>query len=78
MDLNNTGVLRHKDKTLKKNCHRAAFFQRIFFEGAHLTDKLFDDVFYEKTKVEVKWLTTLGINYKKEAKNAHAYYNGWT
>ena len=54
MDLNNIGKLRHKGKTLEKDCHKAALFQRIFFDGAHLTGKLFDDAFYEKTKVEVK------------------------
>ena len=51
MDLNNIGVLRHKDKTLEMGCHKAALFQRIFFDGAHLTGKLFDDAFHEKNKV---------------------------
>ena len=51
MDLNNIGVLRHKGKTLEKDSHKVALFKRIYFEGAHLTGKLFDDVFYEKTKV---------------------------
>ena len=50
MDLNNIGVLRHKGKTLEKDCHKAALFQRTFFDGAHLTGKLFDDAFYEKNK----------------------------
>ena len=50
MDLNNIGVLRHKGKTLEKDCHKAALFQRIFFDGAPLTGKLFDDAFYEKEK----------------------------
>ena len=54
MDLNNIGVLRHKGKTLEKDCHKAALFQRIFFDGTHLTGKQFDEAFYEKTKVEVK------------------------
>ena len=45
MDLNNIGVLRHKGKTLEKDCHKAALFQRIFFDGAHLTGKLFNDAF---------------------------------
>ena len=49
MDSNNIGVLRNIGKTLEKDCHKAAIFQRIFFDGAHLTGKLFDDVFYEKT-----------------------------
>ena len=50
MVLNNIGVLRHESKTLEKNCHKAALFQRIFFDGAHLTGKLFDDAFHEKKK----------------------------
>ena len=50
MDLNNKGVLRHKDKTLEKDCHKAALFQHIFIDGAHLTGKLIDDAFYEKQK----------------------------
>ena len=54
MDLKNIGVLRHKGKTLENDCHKAALFQRIFFDCAHLTGKLFDDAFYEKTKVEVE------------------------
>ena len=45
MDLNNIGVLRHKGKTREKDCHRAALFQRIFFDVAHLTGKQFDDAF---------------------------------
>ena len=45
MDLNNIGVLRHKGKTLEKDCQKAALFQRIIFDGAHLTGKLFDDAF---------------------------------
>ena len=49
MDLNNI-VLRHKGKTLEKDRHKAALFQRIFFDSAHLTGKLFDDAFYEKNK----------------------------
>ena len=48
MDLNNIGVLRHKGRTLEKYCHKAAVFQRISFDGAHLTVKLFDDAFHEK------------------------------
>ena len=46
------------------------FFQHIFFDGAHLTGKLFDDAFYEKTKEEVKEkLThTVGDYYKEEVK----------
>ena len=70
MDLNNIEVLRHKGKTLEKDSHRAALFQRIFFDGAHLTDKLFDDAFYEKTKVEVKekLAHTVGNYYKEDAK----------
>ena len=48
MDLNNIGVLRHKGKTLEKDCHKAALFQGIFFDGTHLTGKLFDDAFHEK------------------------------
>ena len=47
-DVNNIGVLRHKGKTLEKDCHKAALFQRIFFDGAHRTGKLFDDVFMKK------------------------------
>ena len=39
------GSLRHKGKTLEKDCHKAALFQRIFSDGAHLTGNLFDDVF---------------------------------
>ena len=54
MDLNNIGILRHKGKTLEKNCHKAALFQRIFFDGAQLTGKLFDDAFFENTNVEGK------------------------
>ena len=71
MDLNNIGVLRHKGKTLEKECHKAALFQRIFFDGAHLTGKLFNDAFYEKTKVEVKekLAHTVGDYYKEEVKN---------
>ena len=70
MDLNNIGVLRHKGKTLEKDCHKAAPFQRIFFDGAHLTGKLFDDAFYEKTKeVKEKLAHTVGDYYKEEVKN---------
>ena len=71
MDLNNIGVLRHKGKTLEKDCHKATLFQRIFFDGAHLTGKLFDDAFYEKTKEEVKekLAQTVGDYYKEEVKN---------
>ena len=69
--MNNIGVLRHKGKTLEKDCHEAALFQRLFFDGAHLTGKLFHDAFYEKTKVEVKekLVHTVGNYYKEEAKN---------
>ena len=71
MDLNNIGVLRHKGRTLEKNCHKTAFFQRVFFDGAHLTGKLFDEAFYKKTKVELKkkLAHTVGNYYKEEAKN---------
>ena len=71
MDLNNIGVLRHKGKTLEKNCHKAALFQRNFFDGAHINGKLFDDAFYEKTKVEVKekLAHTVEDYFKEEAKN---------
>ena len=70
MDLNNIGVLRHKGKTPEKDCHRAALFQRIFSDVAHLTGKQFDDAFYERTKVEVKekLAHTVGNHYKEEAK----------
>ena len=54
MDLNIIGVLRHKGKTLEKDYHKAALFQRISFDGAHFTGKLFDDAFYVKAEVEVK------------------------
>ena len=50
MDLNIIGVLRHKGKTLEKDCHKAALFQRTFFDGAHLTGKIFDDAFMKKQK----------------------------
>ena len=50
MDLINIGVLRHKGKTREKDCHKAALFQRIFFDGAHLTGELFDEAFFEKKK----------------------------
>ena len=44
---------------------KAALFQRIFFDGAHLTGKLFDDAFYEKTKeVKEKLAHTVGDYYK--------------
>ena len=43
MDLNNIEVLRHKGRTLEKDCHKVALFQRIFFNGAHRTGKQFDD-----------------------------------
>ena len=71
IDLNNIGVLRHKGKTLEKGCHKAALFQRVFFDGAHLTGKLFDDAFYEKTKEEVKekLAHAVGDYYKEEVKN---------
>ena len=71
MDLNNIGVLRHKGKTLEKDCYGAGLLQRIFFDGPHLTGKQFDDAFYEKTKVEVivKLAHTVGNYYKVEAKN---------
>ena len=71
MDLNNIGVLRHKGKTLEKDCHKAPLRQRSFFDGAHLTGKQFDDAFYVKTKVEVKekLAHSVGNYYKEEAKN---------
>ena len=71
MDLNNIEALRHKGKTLQKNCQKAALFQRTFFDGAHLTGKLFDDAFHEITKVEVreKLAHTVGDYYKEEVKN---------
>ena len=71
MDLNNIGVLRHKGKTLEKDCHKAALFQRNFFDGAHRTGKLFDDAFYEKTKEDVKEKLAhiVGKYYEEEAKN---------
>ena len=71
MDLNNIGVLRQKGRTLENDCHKAALFQRIFLDGAHLTGKLFDDAFNEKTKVEEKekLAHTVGKYYKEEAKN---------
>ena len=71
MDLNNIGVLRHKGKTLEKDCHKAHLLQRSFFDGAHLTGEQFDDAFYVKTKVEVKekLAHSVGNYYKKEAKN---------
>ena len=72
MDLNIIGVLRHEDKTLEKDCHNAAFFQHNFFDGAHLTGKLFDDAFYEKkTKEEVKkkLAHAVGDYYKEEVKD---------
>ena len=50
MNLNNIGVLRHKSKTLERGCHKAGLIQRILFDGAHPTGKLFDDTFYEKNK----------------------------
>ena len=71
MDLNNIGVLSHKGRTQEKDCHEAALFQCIFFDGAHLTGKLFDDTFHEKTKVEVKekLAHSVGDYYKEEVKN---------
>ena len=71
IDLNNIGVLRHKGKTLEKDSHKAALFQRIFFDGAHHTGKLFDDAFHEKAKEEVKekLAHTVGDFYKEEVKN---------
>ena len=45
MDLNNIRVLRHKGKTLEKDCYKTALFKRIFFDDAHLTGKLFDAAF---------------------------------
>ena len=67
----NIGVLRHKGQTLEKSCDKAALFQRISFDGAHLTGKQFHHAFYEKTKVEVKekLAHTVGNYYKEEAKN---------
>ena len=46
-------------------------FNVFFFDGAHLTGKLFDDAFYEKTKVEVKekLAHTVEDSYKEEVKN---------
>ena len=71
MDLNIIGVLRHKSKALEKDSHKAAFFQRLFFDGAHLTGKLFDDAFYEQTKVQIKekLAHTVVDYYKEEVKN---------
>ena len=71
LDLNNIGLLRYKGDTLGKDCHKAALFQRIFFHGAHLTGKLFDDVFHEKTKVVVKEKLAYTVRdyYTEEAKN---------
>ena len=71
MDLITIGVLRHKCKTMGKNCHKAALFQGTLLDGAHLTSKLFDDAFYEKIKVEVKekLAHNVGNYYKEEAKN---------
>ena len=71
MDLNNIEVLRHKGNTLEKDCHKAALFQRVFFDGAHLSGNLFDDAFYEKTKEEVKekFSHIVGDYCKEEVKN---------
>ena len=71
MDLINIGVLRYDGKTLEKDYHKAALFQRVFFDGAHLTGKLFDDALYEKTKEEVKekLAHTVGDYYKEEVEN---------
>ena len=68
MDLNDIGVVRHKGKTLEKDCYKAARFQRIFFDSAHLPGKLFDTLsMKEKTKVEVKEkLTHTFVDYYKE------------
>ena len=81
MDLNNLGVLLHKGKTLEKGCHKAALFQRIFFDGAHLTGKqLFDDAFFEQTKVEVKQKREFGSHRSEllqgggQERSKHAYY----
>ena len=70
MDFNNIGVLRHKGKTLEKDCPKAALFQRNFSDGAHLTGKLFNDAFYEKTKREVKQKLAhaVGKYYKGDAR----------
>ena len=38
-DLNNIGVLRHKGKSLEKDCQKTELFQRILFDGAHRTGK---------------------------------------
>ena len=67
MDLNTIGALRHKGETLERDCHKAALFQRICFDGAHLTGTQFDDAFYEKIKVErkEKLAHTVGNYYKK-------------
>ena len=70
IDLNNIKVLRQKCETREKDCHKAALFQRIFFDGGHLAGKLFDDAFYEKTRVEVKKkLAHTGGDYKEEDKH---------
>ena len=71
MDLKNIGVLHHKGKALKKDYHKAPLFKRIFFDGAHLTGKLFDDALYEKTKegVKEKLAHTVEDSYKEEVMN---------
>ena len=78
MDLNNIGVLRHKGRTLKKDCQKAALFQRIFFDGAHFTGKLLDDAFYEKTK-EVKEVGSRRWGFLQgggQERSKHTYYHG--
>ena len=50
MDLNDIGVLRHKGKTLEKDCYKAARFQRIFFDGAHLLVNYLTTLFMKKNK----------------------------
>ena len=71
MSSNNVGVLRHEGKTIDKDVQKASVFQSVFFDGAHLTGKLFDEAFYEKTKNEVKESLshTVWDYYRGEVKN---------
>ena len=61
IDLNNIGVLRHKGKSLEKYCHKAALFQRIFFDGALVSTLTTLFMKKQKQKGKRKWLTPLGI-----------------